>query len=201
MTTLVADDTIVESAVARLTDLYRNKAVERALVETLAERFAHEDEVELELYTKQWIDAAEGALLDAAGELVGEPRQGRSDDLYRLWIRARVRINRTQGKIRDSYHLVRLIAGEDVTVHYIPTPPAAYIVTVDDTDVDPAELFKLLNAVRPAGVRMSLEYSPDQDLETLFTLSETGSTITGDNDKGLGDVGDPDVGGRLRGVL
>ena len=201
MTTLGADPNIVGDAVARLTDLYRDKPVTRALAEVLAERFAHEDEVELELYERQWLDSATGELLDACGEVVGEPRSGRSDDLFRVWIRARIRINRTQGKISDSYRLVRLIAGGGATVRYEPTPPAAYLMHVEGTDVDPIELYKLLDAVRPAGVQMNLVYTPNGETENIFTLSDTGSTESGDSDEGLGDSGNPAVGGRLRGVL
>lgn len=201
MTTLAVDPNVVTDAVARLTDLYRNKKVVRALTETCAERVAAEESVDIELYSKQWMDDATGELLDAVGEVVGEPRLGRSDDLYRLWIRARVRINRTQGKIADSYHLVRLIAGQDVLVHYTPTPPAAYRMDVEGTDVDASELYRLLDAVRPAGVRMNLFYSPEEDLTEVFTLSASGALDTGDSDKGLGDSGNPAVGGKLRGVL
>lgn len=201
MSTLVADPDIVSDAVARLTDIFRDKPVIRALTETAVGRFVSEEAVELELYTQQWIENAEGDLLDALGEIVGEPRYGRSDGLYRLWIRARVRINRSDGKIADSYFLVRLIAGQDVTVHYTPEVLAAYSISVDGTDVDALEIYKLLDAVRPAGVRMNLEYSPDEDVTTLFTFSDTGSTITGDTNKGFGDSGNPAVGGRLRGVL
>lgn len=201
MTTLVENPTVVDDAVARLTDMFRNKPVVRALTETIAERFAAEELVDLDVYVSQWIDAASGDLLDAAGAIVGEPRLGRADDLYRLWIKARVRINRTNGQIRDSYHLVRLIAGEGVTVHYTPTPPAAYIISVDDTDVDAHELFKLLDAVRPAGVRMNLDYDPGNDTTTQFTYAPTGTIVHGDNDKGYGDSSNPTTGGRYRGVL
>lgn len=201
MSTLVTDPNVVSDAVARLTDIYRTKTVVRALAETLAERYAAEEAVELELYTQQWIENAAGDLLDALGEIVGEPRLGRSDTLYRLWIRARVRINRSEGKITDSYFLVRLIAGQAVTVHYTTAYPAGYRVDVDETAVDALELFKLLDAVRPAGVRMNLFYSPEEDTTTVFTLSGTSSLVTGDSDKGFGDTGNPAVGGKLRGVL
>jgi hypothetical protein len=201
VTTLVLDTAVEADAVARLTDMYRGQPVILAITQALAQRWAAYEAVLVELYSEQWIDTADGDLLDALGEIVGESRLGRADDLYRLWIRARIRINRTQGKIIDSYDLVRLIAGRDVTVRYLSTPPAAYGVDVDDTDVDPAELYKLLDAVRPAGVRMRLFYSPDEDTSNLFTLSTWDAFQHGEVDTGLGTVADPDVGGRLRGVL
>lgn len=199
MTTLYPDPDIVAKAIARLTDLYRTKPHVRALTETLAERFATEDAIEYELYLAQWISTASGALLNAVGELVGEPRLGRSDDLYRLWIQARVRINRTQGTAADSYHLIRLIAGTATDVHYLPMPPAAYTIEVNGTDVDAHEMYKLLDAVRPAGVQMNLIYTPDSDLTTLFTFSET-ATVTTDPIKGFSDTAQV-TGGRFRGVL
>lgn len=200
MATLYPDPRIVAKAIARLTDLYRTQPVVRALVETLAERFQHEDSVECELYRAQWIDTAQGSLLNAIGELVGEPRLGRSDTLYRLWIKARVRINRTQGTIADSYHLIRLIAGDNVDITYRPQHPAAYTIEVNGADVDAAEMYKLLDAVRPAGVGMNLLHTPDEDLTTVFTLSDTDELTTGDSLKGFSDT-DQLTGGRLRGIL
>lgn len=201
MSTLVEDPDVVAEAAARLTDMFRNQPVVRALTETLAERVATEEAVDLSIYTEQWIDTADGDLLDALGSIVGEPRYGRADELYRLWVRARVRINRSEGKIADSYFLVRLIAGQEVTVHYAAFPPAAYTMSVDGTDVDALELYKLLDAVRPAGVQMNLIYDPGNALETQFTYSDTSSLLTGDDDKGYADATSPGTGGRYRGVL
>ena len=200
MTTLAGDPDVVAKAIARLTDLYRTKPRVRALVTTLAERFQTEDSVDLSLYLNQWIGTASAGLLNAIGELVGEPRLGRSDDLYRLWIRARIRINRTQGTVADSYHLVRLIAGQDIDVIYTPTPPAAYTIEVNGTDINPTELYNLLDAVRPAGVEMRLLYTP-VDTANIFTLSTTDTLVPSDFDKGFGAAANPLVGGRLRGVI
>lgn len=201
MATLQPDPNIVAKAIARLTDLYRTKPNVRALVETLAERFAAEDAVECELYRTQWISTATGPLLTAIGELVGEPRLGRADDLYRVWIQARVRINRTQGTIPDSYHLIRLVAGKDAQIIYTPEYPAAYVLEVNGgTPVDPNEMYKLLDAVRPAGVGMSLIYTPYEDPATLFTLADADVLITDDPDKGLADPAQT-IGGKFRKVL
>lgn len=197
MTTLLPDPNIVAKAIARLTDLYRTKRNVRALVETLAERFAAEDLVDYELYQAQWISTANGALLDAVGELVGEPRLGRSDELYRLWIQARIRINRTQGTIPDSYHLIRLVTGPGVEITYTPLYPAAYTIELNGTDVDPTELYKLLDAVRPAGVQMNLTVNADRT--KLFTFSDTDTVTPNDTDRGFGNPSQT-IGGHWQGI-
>jgi hypothetical protein len=201
VSTLAADPTIVDAAVARLTDMYRDKAVVLALTQTLAERFAAEDTLELDLYTNQWLDTATGELLDALGEIVGEPRYGRADDLYRVWLSARIWINRSSGTISDSYHLVRLIAGPDVAALYIPSGDAAYIFDVGNTDIEAGELYKLLDAVRPAGVRMDLHYSTTPDTSINFTLSSSSAFTQGDDVQGFADATAPGTGGILRGAL
>lgn len=198
MTTLVADPNVVTDALARLTDMYRDKPNMRALVELFAERFAAEEAVDVELYSRQWLDDATGDLLDALGEIVGEARAGRGDELYKLWIRARIYINRSNGRIADSYFLVRLIA-PDASVHYTPQYPAGYRITVAGTTVDALELLKLLKAVKPAGVRMNLFYSP-ADVTNVFTFA-SGSTMESSNSKGFGSVAHPGQGGKLRTVL
>ena len=181
MTTLVADPDIVSDAVARLTDDYRDKPVMRALAETLAERFAAEDEVELELYTQQWIDNAEGELLDAIGEIVGEPRLGRDDDKYRLHLRARVLINRSNGKISDTTKIAKLILNPEAVFLYVPEPPAAYVVRVTDMTVDASDVVGILRQVTPAGVGFRLEYSEDTTTAFMFAPDDTPEQIDADH--------------------
>ena len=65
---------------------------------------------------------------------------------------------------------------------------------------DPVAVFNILAGAKPAGVRMTFEYSPVAAGE-VFTFAPGSSLVTGDLDQGFGDAGDPGVGGQLTGVF
>lgn len=198
MSTLALDTAVEADAVARLTDMYRGQPVILAITKVLSRRWAAYEAVLVELYSEQWIDTADGDLLDALGEIVGEPRLGRADELYRRWIRARVLINRAQGRVSDTVKILKLILESDVDFEYVPEYPAAYSVKLTNFDGDEDEVFRILDTVRPAGVGFHLEYV--DDVESTFTLDADDSPETLDTDLGLADDGQT-TGGILAGDI
>jgi hypothetical protein len=129
------------------------------------------------LYTERWPDVAVGAQLDNLGEIVGQPREGRTDDVYRLWLQARILVNRSTGKADDTLTLLALIAG-DSDFDLIEYPPAAYAVYAFDLGVDEQAVFDLVKLVKPAGVRMILVYS-ESPAEDLFRYDTPGKGYDG----------------------
>ena len=86
------------------------------------------------------LDVAVGELLDQAGRIVGERRDGLPDSVYRRFIKAKIRANASQGEIPRIIDVVAVLVDAD-TVRYTPSYPAgyrlAYIVAfpVDDRHV------------------------------------------------------------------
>ena len=54
-----------------------------------------------EVLLNRWIDTAVGVQLDGVGAIVGEAREGRGDDEYRLAIKARIQINFSEATPED----------------------------------------------------------------------------------------------------
>jgi len=116
------------------------------------------------------IDNAAGVTLDYEGEIVGELRQGREDEPYRLAIKARIQINNSSGTIEDI--LTALTNFLDRSYEFTEIYPAAFLVRIVDgldpyNDPDPDLFIALLDDVKPAGVKAYFQYSEDVDLYTF----------------------------------
>lgn len=189
----------VTLAIARVVEQFKPAERLQALLSALVGPIQEIDDAVWQLYTERWPAVAEGVNLDMLGEIVGQPREGRDDETYRLWIAARVYVNRSTGKGDDTVHVMALIA-PDAEVTVTETFPAAYMVEAVGLTPDPVSIWQILLKVKPAGVQMNFAYS-DADPDFLFTFAPSSTLVAGDTDKGFGDSTNPATGGQLIGLL
>ena len=201
MSDLVQRDDVTELALARFVEQFKGAPNLEAMVSVFTERTqALEDSVWL-LYTERWLDTADGVQLDALGEIVGQDREGRDDATYRLWIRARMYVNRSTGTPDDTMNVLALVAPDAEGVTLTEDPPASYRVFAYNIDDDLSEAIgQILRKVKPAGVNMQFQ-SSEFDVDHLFTLAPSTTLVTGDSDKGFGDATNPATGGHLTGIV
>ena len=101
----------VSRALHRLLSQFQGKPRWEALIASYVTQVQQlENEIWL-LHTMCWIDSGEGQQLDDIGDVVGEARQGWSDDEYRGYLKARIRTSKSDGKIETLVRIVRLIYG------------------------------------------------------------------------------------------
>jgi len=114
------DDAHVAKGLALLTEQFKGKPVIEALLSAPLGRVQRlEDEIWVALWG--WVlDYAEGQQLDDLGVIVGQPREGRSDEDYKFAIRVRIRVNRSQGKAEDVIQVARLLSSVSTYVEYFP---------------------------------------------------------------------------------
>jgi hypothetical protein len=115
-----------------------------------------------------------GQLLDDIGEIVGRPRAGLTDSVYRLYLLAQIRANKSSGTTEDINAVFSLILSTVTGVTWVVNwqPPAAISIYITDsagnlTDsiLQTLVLFVRL-MLRAAGVKAVVEYSegfPDAD--------------------------------------
>ena len=152
-----------------------------------------------QLLTERDLDSAVGAQLDQLGRLVGEERQGRTDGQYRPFVRARILINRSNGRGEELLTILRVVLGDAVALRLREEYPAAFTVVVSELGaLTPDTLIRLLRQAKAAGVRVLLEYSLVAP-EEAFTFA-TASSVELDPARGFGSTFDPAVGGALAGV-
>lgn len=70
------------------------------------------------LLTSLDIDASVGAQLDVIGRIVGQPRTGAVDTLYRIYLKARVLANLSTGTVENIFDVMRAMHGTDALPTY-----------------------------------------------------------------------------------
>lgn len=172
----------VEQGLDRLLERFKNRPLLDAWLRVHLERMQHIDDVLYDVLIGFWLDNAVGVQLDAVGWIVGEPRLNRADDLYRLHVRARVKINRSNGKVSDTLEVARLIIESTAELEYLPEYPAAYRVRITNTAVAAADIRRILLQVKPAGVGLTVAVI--SDLDTAFVW-DTPTPLANGWDHGL----------------
>lgn len=124
------------------------------------------------------IDTETGAQLDGDGTIVGEVRAGRTDADYRAAIKARIQINRGNGRPEDVLFAVGAALPDGYQLQ-LSEPGSAYVV-VDvrsallGTDPPASELARVLDAALGAGVAHALIYSSEAPDDTFaFAAGDT----------------------------
>jgi len=175
----------------------------RDLIATAAKEVQALEDAVIDYAEQSTVSTAGGALLDVIGDIVGEPRRGRTDDEYRAAIMLRVWLNRGSGEPeRVIAAAASLAPGGRVILeeHY----PAQIGVTIEGAIVDPAVLVRAIKRAKPAGV--SLIYVIDAggggggaggpgDPTDMFAFA--GAT----DGKGFGTVDDPAAGGQFAALV
>lgn len=188
-----------EAAVKRLV-LQFQKPRFRALVRRLVNPMQALEHAAVQLLIYRNVENAFGALLDQFGKLVGQPRRGQDDDTYRLYIRARIKANRSRGTGPDILAIARLVVNNPLA-HFklVNHGFAAFTLQVTGINTPLATAEALLTFLRravAAGVRFILvtQNIPDEEAFTLAPFSgppEDGPGL------GLGSTLDAGVGGKL----
>ena len=144
-----------DDAIGRLTSQYGDATNLRDLVGLFADRYQGLENVSFELLKKRFIDGAEGVQLDELGEIVGEPRLGRSDRVYRSAIRLRVILNSAGGEPESVIRFVReaFAAEKVVLIELFPAQVEIYVrlgtdapgaeIVAADFELDTGQLVEL----------------------------------------------------------
>jgi hypothetical protein len=165
-------------AQARLLGSVRDLATHRGLIE-LSTTWTQGVEDAFWVMLNDSVDVATAAQLDVWGRVVGHARDGRTDDVYRAWIKVRFAILRGGGT-GDAIVRAFMDLAPECTVTLIEEFPASIRLLL--TGVPPAaplsDLAGILRAAKAGGVRAILE----------FLVTFGGATFTLDTGPGL-DVG------------
>jgi hypothetical protein len=136
------------------------------------------------------IDDAEGAQLDGLGALVGERRNGQTDEIYRLRIRARIQLNLSSGTGDQILSIFANLIASGQTIRLKEYFPASFLLTVSGTvgttEAVGAELGRLLQTAKAAGINAQLKASTDTDENTFRFSTTTTPEVTATAGFGVG---------------
>jgi len=175
---LIKEDDHVGVALGKLLHQFKNSTDLKNFFSALLSPLQTTEDDLMDLYSLRWPDSAVGLNLDTLGAIVGQPREGRTDSVYRLWIQARILINRSTGKADDSLKLLQLITDSGAEFHIYDQPPAGYLVEIWNQTANIPAIFELLIEAKPAGVKIHLTYS-GVALSGLFRYDSVGQGFDG----------------------
>ena len=135
-----------------------------ALTALIVQRIQYLEDVVWQIRENANLDTATGFDLDRLGGIVGELRQGRGDELYRLWIRARAAVNRSSGTPDEMLTILRLVLPSTAGISYqnIPDRNAeAYFVLSDVGATDLTQVKRILEEAVGAGILLNLILAVD----------------------------------------
>ena len=160
-------------AVARLVYQYVNKPNMEALAGIIGARAQTLEDATWELVTKRTIAAGTGMQLDDLGAILGEPRQGRTDADYRIYLSARILLNKCSGtpdQIIVLFETVLAAMGaQTVVLQEWATATVIMVVSGIITSAQATELALLLKRARGGGINGQVEWAP-QAPATTFTF-------------------------------
>jgi hypothetical protein len=140
-----------------------------------------------------------GAVLDLVGSWIGEPRNGKVDATYRVYLQARIIANSSFGDIGSIDNMIGLLCSL-----YAPAEPsivedtiAAMYVNIELMPLDAfgaSEFLRLLRCAKAGGVKVIMQWL-EVPLADTFQVSNSGNgTIPASTGKGFDD-GTGTVGG------
>jgi hypothetical protein len=146
-------------ALALLPSQFAESTKLRALISAFADAAQDIEDDTWACIEDRMLDTAEGAQLDQYGRVLGQPRDGLSDDDFRALLGIRILANRSNGQ---ADIILRVVAGlldpERLTngVEYTRHGTAEYRVSWEADDATSADrlalIVKILDEITPAGV-------------------------------------------------
>jgi hypothetical protein len=171
--TLTHDTNHREEAVARLCQQYVGNEGVIALLDAHSEGIQLLEDALLTLQTKRLpLDSATGVQLDGIGDIVGQIRNGMSDTLYCLWLKARMLANVSAGCPETLIAIVRVITGSMNPVQVVGVYPAGVLLLIaGELPTTASDLAQILGQAVAAGVSLQFVYSTTDDAHT-FTFAD-----------------------------
>ena len=168
---------------ARLAEEFRKPRIMSILRGEAAQYQAIEDAY-WQILTEFGVDTAVGWALDVLGRIVGEPRQGALDNDYRLRVRARIRVNRSDGTIEDVIEVVRLLIGSallpSATIKLTEFYPAAFVLRITGIAITPtqAQIYSsFIKQARGAGIGSGFGWQQTADADAFVTATSSPLTV------------------------
>ena len=124
-----------------------------------------------------------GEQLDLLGRLVGQPREGRTDAVYILWIQARILVNKSSGLPDELLQVLRTLMANEIS--YEGSYPAGFVLQVFGILAEPEAVAEILTETRAGGVDGDLHYAIRADA-AIFTFA-SGDTREASTTQGFAD--------------
>jgi hypothetical protein len=202
----------VEVGLGRVIEQFEDKPNIVGTLDAFLQETQKVEDLAFEVNSAFDLDTAVGGQLDVIGRLVGESRQGKSDELYRAALRNRITANSANGTINNILSIVRNSLGPSVSYPNLintmgnPYNPEGWntnllFMTMENQEVlNPVGypvvgLTTIIYNLLGAGTIISSTYSDAVNIGDEFSIAIVAKSITNDNalrlefTDSLGDLG------------
>lgn len=168
----------VTTGLSRLLAQFHDKPNMAAVVTAILQQIQDIEDAADQLLNDFTIDALDGDNLDLIGRIVGQDRMGLVDADYRLWLKARIQINRSSGTAEEIINVLKLITGftAESTFELVEDSyPASFALNVYEPlgSLDPQVIYDIIDLMRGATIDFTLTYGTTAPL-ALFDDAGTG---------------------------
>lgn len=179
-----------QEALQRLVTQFQGKPRIEGLLRALVQPNQDIEDTLWDLLTKRSIHTAIGKQLDGIGEIVGESRKGKEDEVYRIAIKAKIGQNNSKATAEDIISVFKLLV-QCEKAFFMEYFPAEVAIFADKNieSLDNNEILKFCQKAVAAGVR--LDYIGWYDGDHAFAFQDD------PNAKGFGDAFDEAAGGQF----
>ena len=167
-----------------LLERFKGKPNLAAFLSAFMEQVQDIEDAIVALADSRIIDKAQGAQLDRIGRIVGQERGARADDVFRMYIKARVRLNLSSGRPDDCLSIVRLLVDADVGLLYEDEDELFFQITADKPISGGEDIARILRQAKPACVRGVFRWHTSV---ATFQFSDT-DTVETSRKQGFGDA-------------
>jgi len=137
-------------AVSRLAGQFENSPKLKSLISEIVSTLSIIENNMDSIVADRWIETSIGKQLDGIGGIVGEPRQGRNDDSYRLAIKFRIFVNISKGTPIDLVRGLKFLT-DPTDCQYLEAYPATAFLFTNSFFVNKKINYEL-QQIAPAGI-------------------------------------------------
>lgn len=167
MSDLVHITTHADDAVAEVIGQYQGRPRFEAVLRALVRQFQDIEDAVWDVYFQTVIDNASDAELDLIGRVVGQKRNGSPDPDYRVFLKARIKTNRSDGKAATLISIATLLLG-DVTIAYREYYPSAIVMSADGVSVNSFIVWRdFLHKAKGAAKSIQFGFSKQPSTNTI----------------------------------
>ncbi len=164
------DTTISADAAGNLIDKYKKRTKFKAWLKSYTDRVQEGETDAQDLIDILNIDDATGVFLDVLGAIVGQKRTDVDDEVYRISVKARIRINISHGTEDDIQELAFLLFAATTDWFTRDVYPNEIRLNVNDSASGTENtIAALIKQACAAAKRFRLEYSAESRVN-MFTL-------------------------------
>lgn len=168
-------------AKARLLEQFKGKARLLGIIDALSAQTQVDEDVAWQIMVERWLSSSVGSQLDGIGEIIGEPRGGKDDETYRLYLGVRIIINLSSGTGDEVLAVASALFGEANHLSLDEFYPASMLLDASGAigSATIETIASLLGETKCGGVNLQLLYSPHEDADTFaFSSDDTEQAST-----------------------